>query len=130
MKVLNVSYTRYSYPPGVESLEEFIDFINNDLDRFIKMTKYDEENCSFPYMVKEDIITTYINFSNVDEIFEEDIKVLPRTEYDERLAKVVEQKCMNCENYEDDILNDNLRGHRGKINLDGVCHFYSKKEAE
>lgn len=99
--------------------------------RFILwLSYYKKEICSFPYFVNEDIKTVYINFSNISEICEEEVTVLSRSEYDKRLKTVVEHNCIDCEHYEEDMLEDNLKSHSVNINLDGFCHFYFKKESD
>ena len=130
MNVVNANYTRYEYPQGINDFESFIVFVNKNLNQFVAMRLFDEENCSFPYLIKEDTKAACINFSNIGAIFEEEVTILSRAEYDKRLAEVVEQKCRDCENYEEHVLEDNLAGHRATINLDGECPFYCKKNAE
>ena len=54
--------------------------------------------------------------------------VLSHNEYDSRLEQIVKNKCVDCVNYSDDAIGDNLIGHREKISLDGECWAYKKKD--
>lgn len=126
LKVLNINYSRYKYPANIATLGDFIDYINQNEKGFIPIEEFCEENCVFPFLVAEDIKTVFINFSNVPIIFEEEATVLCRADYDERLDECVEAKCTDCEFYEEDILSDNLDGHKSKLCLDGTCFYYSK----
>ena len=126
MKVLFLNYSYYMYPDGITSLEQFVEYANKHFNEFIKLTELCTDNCCPPYFVKEDVKTVYKNLSNVEEISEYEIKeILPKTEYDERLKKIVAEKCVHCKNYEEETGDDNLRGHRNQISLDGECWRFS-----
>ena len=59
---------------------------------------------------------------------EEEVTVLCRHDYNVRLEQIVKKKCIDCAYYEEDLEGDNLKGHRGKITLDGECYGYEKKD--
>lgn len=126
MKVLSTNYSKYKYPENITSLSDFVDFINQNENKFIRMELFDEENCVFPFLVAEDTKTEYVNFSNVPYIFEEEATILCRTDYDKRLNECIEARCTSCEHYEEDILSDNDSGYKGRLSLDGTCCEYSK----
>ena len=129
MKVLNIDYDYYVYPQGIESLETFIASLNADYNRFILLSRFETEKCAFPYFIREDVKQVYLNVANIDKIWEDEVTVLDRAEYERRLAEAVAQKCKDCVYYEEDLDGDNMKGHREKLTLDGECWSYRKKEA-
>lgn len=128
MKVLNIDYDYYVYPQGIESLEAFIASLNADYNRFILLSRFETEKCAFPYFIREDVKQVYLNVANIDKIWEDEVTVLDRVEYERRLAEAVAQKCKDCVYYEEDLDGDNMKGHREKLTLDGECWSYRKKE--
>lgn len=128
MKILEIDYDYYSYPQGISSIEEFISYINRNYNSFISMTQFEVENCAFPYLIEEEKKQKYLNVSQMKCVTEVDATVLPKIEYDARLEQVVRTKCVDCTYYTEVVNGDNLKGHRGKITLDGDCWGFVKKE--
>ena len=127
MKILEIDYDYYYYPKGVSCLDDFIVYANEHYNTFIKLTRFETQNCTFPYLISEDIKEVYVNIANMEKIREEDVTVLCRSDYDIRLEQVVKKKCIDCLHYEEDSEEDNLKGHREKLSLDGECWGYEKK---
>jgi len=127
MKILEIDYDYYSYPDGISSIKEFIDYANKHYHSFIQLTQFDRENCVFPYFIKEETSQIYVNTATLSKVKEVEATILSRTDYDARLKKVVEKKCIDCVYYTEDSEGDNLKGHRGRISLDGECPLYNKK---
>ena len=121
MKALRISYFYYAYPENCATLEDFIAFLNQNYHSFIRLTKFDNSSCCFPYFIQEDVQTVYCNVAELDEVSEEDITVLPRDEYKARLKAVIESKCVHCQHYTEELGDANFRGHWSNINLDGEC---------
>lgn len=130
MKVLKIDYKRYEFPTDFDNINEFIEFINENLNKFIPLNQFDEDNCVFPYLVREDCKKTYVKFSNIDEISEENATLLSRSEYDKKLTECVAKYCSDCVNYTEDSVGDNLKGHKDKLCLDGTCCYYTKKTGD
>ncbi len=128
MKLLCIDSTYYAFPEGMAAIEEFIQFINENPKQFIQMTEYGEEHCVAPYFIAEDTSVVYLNFSEVNRIFEIEAEVMPRAEYEKRLRQVVKSKCLDCESFDED--GDDLTGHMEKLRLDGYCWGYRKKDNE
>ena len=129
MKVLFFKYRYFMYPECTSSLEEFIDYANKHYNSFIRLTELSTDNCRPPYFIKEDIKTVYINISSIDCIREYEIaEIIPRTEYEKRLKKIVFEKCVHCKNYTEEIKGDNLSGHWTNISLDGDCYEFTPIE--
>ncbi|MBE6635738.1 MAG: hypothetical protein E7617_06040 [Ruminococcaceae bacterium] len=127
MKLLAIDSSYYKFPEGFETLEEFIDFVNNSEKRFIRMTEYLEDNCRAPYLIEEDQLTVYINILAANVISEvSNVKILSRAEYKERLREVVRKKCIDCVNFNGDP--DGVDTHFERLSLDGDCWSYEKRE--
>ncbi len=128
MKILEIDYDYYYYPQGIFCIEEFIAYANKHYNTFIKLTRFETENCAFPYFISEETKQVYVNIATMEKISEAEVTVLCRLDYDIRLEQVVKQKCIDCVHYEEDNEGDNLKGHREKLSLDGECWGYEPKK--
>lgn len=128
MKALKLDYDFYCYPKGMTCAEDFVAYATEHYNSFIKLERFDTENCVNPYFIEEDREIVYLNIARIEQVQEVEITVLPRIEYEARLAAVVEEKCVNCIHYEDDSYGDNMKGHRDKLSLDGECWGFERKE--
>ncbi len=128
MKILEIDYDYYYYPQGISRIEEFISYANDHYNKFIELTRFETENCNFPYLIKEETKQVYVNVATMEKISEAEVTVLCRLDYDSRLEQIVKTKCVDCVHYEEDMEGDNLKGHRGRISLDGKCWGYQQKK--
>ncbi len=128
MKILDIDFDYYYYPQGIGCIEEFIAYANEHYNTFMELTRLETENCTFPYFIKEDIRTVYLNIATMEKISEAEATVLCRSDYDIRLAQAVKKKCVDCPYYEEDNQGDNRKGHREKLTLDGECRQYERKK--
>ena len=124
----NVQYCKF--PKGIKNITEFIEFLNENYHSFIELEILIEEGCVAPFYIEEDlkIEKQYWNPSNIRLVKEAEASILRRWEYEDKLKKVILEKCVNCVHYEEDAEGDNLKGHREKISLDGECWGYEKKD--
>ena len=124
----NVQYCKF--PKGINNITEFIEFLNENYHSFIELEFLIEDGCVAPFYIEEDlkIEKQYWNPSNIRLIKEAEASILRRWEYEEKLKKVVSEKCVDCVHYQEDAEGDNLKGHREKISLDGECWGYEKKD--
>ena len=122
----NVQYCKF--PKGINNITEFIEFLNENYHSFVELEFLIEEGCVAPFYIEEDLKTEkqYWNPSNIRLVKEAEASILRRWEYEEKLKKVILDKCVNCVHYEEDAEDDNLKGHREKISLDGECWGYEK----
>ena len=128
MQVLMIDYGCYEFPQNISTLEDFILYANRNYHSFVPLVQYQTDNCTFPYLIAEETKTVYVNFANMQQIHTEEVTIIPtRKEYDDKLKRVVQEKCIDCIHYEEDTNGDNLSGHREKITLDGECWGYEKK---
>ncbi len=61
MKILQLDNNYFRFPEGIKSVEEFVKFVNNSSQKFIKMTMLSEEHSVAPYFIEEDQKTVYVN---------------------------------------------------------------------
>ena len=124
----NVQYCKF--PKGINNITEFIEFLNENYHSFIELEFLIEEGCVAPFYIEEDlkIEKQYWNPSNIRLVKKAEASILRRWEYEEKLKKVVSEKCVDCVHYQEDAEGDNLKGHREKISLDGECWGYEKKD--
>lgn len=129
MKVLLINECdRYYFPKGVESLEEFIKFLNSHYNEFIPLHMLLCDNCVHPYYIEEDTKLYYVNVSKLSNVTDEEVQILSRVEYEQRLSDLMQNYCVNCVDYQEDMEGDNLKGHRDKLCLDGSCWGFEKIE--
>lgn len=128
MKVLDLDYSYYYYPQGIDGLDEFVEYANKHYDSFIKLKCFETEKCVFPYLISDHTKDIYVNVASLGKISEVEVTVLSASEYDARLKQVVAEKCIDCVHYKEETEGDNLKGHRDRISLDGECWGYEKKE--
>ena len=127
MKSLFIDHNYYKFPDEIQTIEQFAKYLNDNYNSFIKLTEYRDENCCEPYYIAEETEEKYLNISAIDFFCEKEITVLSKDEYDNRLRKVISEKCVHCVHYIDDFPEENLDNHRGNINLDGYCWRFEKK---
>ena len=127
-KLIQIDACYHAFPEGMETIEEFIEFVNNHEGKFIKMTRFNEAHCVAPYFIEEDSWPVWVNLSTAGYIYEVEGQILPRSEYEARLREVVREKCLDCVRFDGDP--DNLDGHCEILCLDGTCCCYKKCEEE
>lgn len=128
MKILHFNFEYYYYPEGISCLDDFVAYANEHYHTFIKLIRLEDENCKFPYFIREGTEPAYVNIAAITRLSEVEATVLGREEYDKRLAQVVKEKCVNCVHYEENKEGDNLKGHRENLSLDGECWDYEPKK--
>lgn len=129
MKALFIDHNYYKFPEGIESVEQFAKHLNKNFNSFIKLTEYRDENCREPYFITEETEEKFMNVSTINFFCERDITILTKAEYDEKLKKLIDQKCIHCVNYEDDKEDDEykLENFRNHLDLNGYCWRFEKK---
>ena len=128
MKGIKIDYGDfYEFPEGMESIEEFVGYLNAHYHSFIKLKEYLTDNCCEPYFIESEWAWRYLNVAQIGRVAEAEMHLLSKEEYEHRLAEVVARKCINCVRYEEDFAGDNLEGHRTMISLDGECCGFERK---
>lgn len=130
MKALQIFYDYYEYPDGITNLDDFVKYLQENYHSFIKLKQWQTENCCLPYFIESEYTWVYLNVARIQDVCEteEDVTVLSKEEYTERLQQIVATKCVHCVNYFEDCEGDNLRGHWGNISLDGKCRGYKETD--
>ena len=98
MKILQLDNNYFRFPEGIKTVEEFVEFVNNSSQKFIKMTMLSEEHSVAPYFIEEDQKTVYVNPLQVTIIEEINGKVMLRIEYER--FKADSEKIINRKNAE------------------------------
>lgn len=127
MQILMIDFHYYRFPEHLSTIESFMQYITERYNSFIPMIQYQTDNCVFPYLIEEDAKTVYVNVAKMREICVEEATILNRETYDSRLKRVIQQKCVDCIHYKEDLEGDNAQGHRERLSLDGECWGYEKK---
>ncbi len=93
------------------------------------MESYDEKGCMAPFFIEEDLKVEkeYMNVSFIRYFEETEIFILNRLEYEDRLKKVISEKCVHCIHYSEDICEEDYKSHIENIDLNGKCYGFEKK---
>ena len=123
----NVQYCKF--PDGISNMKAFANFLNENYHSFVELEFLMEEGCVAPFYIEEDLQTEiqYWNPSSIRLVKEAEVSILPRLEYEERLKKVISEKCIHCANYSEDTCEQDFRSHIEHIDLNGECYGYEKK---
>ena len=124
----NIQYCKF--PNGINNIKEFIEFLNENYHSFVELEFLIEEGCVAPFYIEEDLKTEkqYWNPSNIQVIKEAEVSILRRWEYEEKLKKVISEKCVNCVNHSEDTCVQDFKSHIEHIDLNGECYGYEKKK--
>lgn len=123
----NVNYCKF--PEGIHDIKELITLINKNYHSFIELEAFVEDGCVAPFFIEEELKTEiqYRNPPNIRLIKESEVFILKREEYEERLTKVVQEKCVHCVHYSEDGCTENLQSFIEHIDLNGECYAFEKK---
>ena len=123
----NVHYCKF--PEGINNISAFIEFLNENYHSFVELESFVEEGCVAPFYIEEDLKTEkqYRNPSNIRLVKESEVYILCRYEYEERLRKVISEKCIHCVNFSEDMCEQDFRSHIEHIDLNGECYGYESK---
>lgn len=134
MKKLNVAFINNfhycKFPEGIGDIEQFIKYLNENYHSFVELEFFIEEGCVAPFYIEEDlkIEKQYWNPANIRLIKEAEISILRRWEYEEKLKKVISEKCVHCVHYSENTCEQDLKSHIEHIDLNGECYGYEKKK--
>ena len=131
LKVAGINNIQYcKFPGGIQNIQEFVAFLNQNYHSFVELEFLMEEGCVAPFYIEEDLKTEiqYWNPSSIRLVKEAEVSILPRLEYEERLKKVIAEKCIHCVNYSEDTCDQDFRSHIEHIDLNGECFGYEKKQ--
>ncbi len=131
IQVALINWRNYClFPAGVTSIEEFIAFMNKNYHSFVELEFLLQEGCVGPFFIDEELETKkeYWNPLSIPYIREETAYLLNRTEYEERLKKVIAEKCVHCMHYSEEYCLTDHRSHIESIDLNGECMGFESKE--
>ena len=116
----------YLMPEGIDDTDEMLDFINDNMDKYVKLFKVQCHDCVYPFVIEEymEYRPVCLNFSNYKSFETDTLYMLTKDEYDERLTQLIEENCHDCIHYEE---GDDIDSHRNHMCLDGCCPEYKSK---
>lgn len=85
----------------------------------LELTELCQVRCMAPHFTMDNFAQRLITIKDCRRIYPVDAYVMPAKEYDERLGKIVEDKCPGCMRYEND--SSDLSGHHQEVSLSGQC---------
>ena len=112
------------YPENISSLKQFAEYITER--KYISLVYFDDNKSVYPYYSERQVKEVYLKTDDIGMFEEIEANVISESEYVNRLRKIVETKCIYCENYIDDDEELDLDSHRETMNLDGKCYRYRK----
>lgn len=122
----------YLFPTSFPDETSFIEFISQDTCSYIELTKLSEyvrwPQACFPYYINEDCRICKIKIGLGAEIEFVEVTLLPRKEYNDRLANIFNEKCYTCR-YSNNWHIEVLEHGGNNINLDGKCDMYQKLDS-
>lgn len=134
MKKLNAAMVNQSwyckFPDGINCIEQFIQFLNKNYHSLVELELFIDDGCVAPFFIEEDLKTEkqYWNPSNLRVVKAGEVFLLSRHEYEEKLEKVISEKCVHCVNYSEDECKEDFKSHIEHIDLNGECFGFEKKE--
>lgn len=124
----NINYCKF--PEGINNIKEFIVFLNQNFNSFFEIETLVEEGCVAPFFIEEDLKTEiqYWNPSNIRLVKESEVFILRRWEYQEKLEKVIKEKCVHCVHFSEDVCDEDFKSFIEHIDLNGQCYAFEKKK--
>ncbi|MDD6174624.1 MAG: hypothetical protein PUC59_02525 [Firmicutes bacterium] len=121
----HIFYCRF--PEGIHSIHEFVDFLNRNYHSFIKLEVFLQEGCIAPYFTGDKTEIQYWNPSFIHCLTESEIHLCTEAEYEERLRKVIQEKCVHCIYHSEDVCKQDFESYREHLSLDGECCTFERK---
>ncbi len=132
MQEMNVLLIRanesvFVLPENIEDIDEWIDYANENIGKFVKLYRINCRDCVFPYVIEEymEYTPVCINISEYLEFEVDTLFILSKEAYDERLTQLIEENCQDCIHYED---GDDIDSHRSHMCLNGICPIYEPRD--
>lgn len=120
VKAFFYEYKYYLYPDGCDL---------SQLKRMdhVRVQRLTEEFCMAPNFVEESIVEEDLAIENPERLFDVDVNLYTREEYDALLKKQVERVCKGCVSFGGD--SSDLTGHHREMGLDGVCYLREEESS-
>ena len=128
MKVIFDNWNYYKYPQGIENIEQFVAYLNENYHSFIKLEGLSDKNCIPPFFIEENVTTLYVNAARLVYVREEEVTVMKKKEYEKCLDEAVKLRCPSCVHYEHCVLGDGR--HASRISLNGECEYFADTQED
>lgn len=125
VRINNLIYT--DFVDGIDSIDDFVSYLNKHYNSFIKLNCYVETDCVAPYFISDEVESQYFNVNLIRQVCEEEIFILSRDEYDAKLKEVVKNKCVHCIHYTEDTCTEDHGSLHEHLCLDGSCCGFEEK---
>lgn len=114
-------YNYYEIPQEYASADEFLAAAAKR--PMLVLTRFCETGCIAPYFIEEETELTHLRLDEPDRIHLIDATVMPRAEYQARLAALICDRCPGCLRYTPPVEGDpvDTTGHEKEMTLDGLC---------
>ena len=128
MKALFIDDEYFYYPEGVSNFAELKDYLKNNYNSFVELTKNDSTRVVPPYFIKEYTNKTYVNLQQTKFIEEVDISVMSKEDYTTSLNNAMDEICVHCDNFNHDKRYCECGDVQDTLCLNGKCDLFSKDE--
>ncbi len=131
LKVALINNVNYCiFPEGINNIKAFALYLNKNYHSFVELEFLIDEGCFAPFYIEQELKTEkqYWNPANIRLVKETEVTILRRFEYEEKLRKVIAEKCVHCVHYSEDVCEQDLKSHIEHIDLNGECYGYEKAD--
>ena len=130
MHVALLNNIRYCVlPKGIQNVAELAALLNSKFHSFIELELLVEDGCVAPFFIEEDLRTEiqFWNVSRIHHIAEKEVSILRRWEYQERLHRVMQEKCIHCKHCLENVCGYNDEPFAEAIDLNGECYGFERE---
>ena len=128
MKALFIDDEYFYYPEGVSNFAQLKDFLKNNYNSYVELTKIESTRVVPPYFVKEYSNKTYVNLQQAKFIEEVEISVMSKEDYTTSLNNAIDEICVHCDNFDQDKRYCECGDIQDTLCLNGKCDIFSKIE--
>lgn len=128
MKALFIDDEYFYYPEGVSNFAQLKDFLKENYNSYVELTKIESTRVVPPYFVKEYSNKTYVNLQQAKFIEEVEISVMSKEDYTTSLNNAIDEICVHCDNFDQDKRYCECGDIQDTLCLNGKCDIFSKIE--
>ena len=118
----------YSLPNGIDSVSMLVEYAEKNQVAEFKVTNFNPKDCIYPVFISENFFEETITISSSAKLYEKEIAVATKKEYDEMLEKIINIKCVHCVHYREHK-KDDLESYRHNISVLGRCPYFEPNNA-
>lgn len=130
MKVLFINGEYFYYPKGVSNFEEFGDYLRENYNTFVKLTRLSDERIVPPFFIDEYTKETYVNIQKIDFVEETEVSVMTKDDYKTSLNNAIDEVCAGCDNYLCRTKSCECGEIQNNLCLNGICELFTIAQDE